>query len=120
MAQEAISSIRTVHAFWAHAKMIRVYDEFLEQAHKVGRKKSPNYAVLFSNHYFCVYSGIALAFWQGFRMYQRGEISSAGTVFTFVYACVRWFPTVVLTTTFSASSSPPRLLPHLLDRSLHS
>lgn len=84
VAQEAISSIRTVHAFWAHDKMVTAYNEYLEKAHREGNKKSPNYGVLFSTEYFCVYSGIALCFWQGFRMFQSGEIDNVGTVFTVV------------------------------------
>lgn len=84
MAQEVISSIRTVRAFSADAKMAAKYNEYLQQAHDEGKHKSPNYGVLFSTDYFCVYSGIALAFWEGFRMYQSGEISTVGTVFTVV------------------------------------
>lgn len=84
LAEEAFSSIKTIQAFWAYSKMSDQYNDFLEAAHKEGNKKSPNYAILFSTEYFCVYSGIALSFWQGFRMYQSGEIESAGTVFTVV------------------------------------
>ena len=82
MAQETISSIRTVHAFRARAKMVKKYDDFLQQAHTEGNKKSPIYGVLFSVEYFCVYSGIALCFWQGFSMFQNGEVANAGQVFT--------------------------------------
>lgn len=63
LAQETISSIRTVHAFWARRKMVAKYDVFLEKAHKEAWMKSPNYGVLFSTEYFCIYSGIALCFW---------------------------------------------------------
>ena len=84
LAQEAISSVRTVHAFWAQEKMAKAYDEYLEQAHQLGKKKCPIYGVLFSTEYFCVYSGVALCFWQGFRMFQSGEISEVGTVLTVV------------------------------------
>ena len=93
LAEEAFSSIRTIQAFWAYSKMSEQYDEFLRAAHKEGNKKSPNYSVLFSTEYFCVYSGIALSFWQGFRMYQSGEIANAGEVFT-----------VVLSVTIAATS----------------
>ncbi|KAL8838824.1 MAG: hypothetical protein Q9170_001979 [Blastenia crenularia] len=86
MAQEAISSIRTVHAFGARTKMVKKYDDFLQQAHSQGKKKSPIYGILFSTEYFCVFSGIALCFWQGFRMYQSGEVADAGQVFTVVFA----------------------------------
>ncbi len=76
IAQEAISTIRTVHAFWAQSKMIEKYDKYLKDAHTEGKKKSILYGILFSTEYFCVYSGIALAFWQGYRMYRSGEIES--------------------------------------------
>lgn len=42
------------------------------------------YAVLFSTQYFCVFSGIALAYWQGYRMYRSGEIPDVGKIFTVV------------------------------------
>lgn len=86
VAQEAISSVKTVHAFWAQDKIIQKYDDFLVAAKKEGMKKCPEYGVLFSTEWFCVLSGNALAFWQGFRMYQSGEIGSVGTVLNVVLA----------------------------------
>lgn len=86
IAQDAISSIKTVHAFWAQDKVVKKYDDYLEEAHKEGKKKSPNYGVLFSTEYFCVLAGTALAFWQGFRMYSNGEIESVGKVLNVVLA----------------------------------
>ena len=86
LAQDAISSIKTVHAFWAQEKIVEKYDEYLTAAHKEGKKKCPNYGVLFATEYFCVLAGTALAFWQGFRMYQSGEIESVGTVLNVVLA----------------------------------
>jgi ATP-binding cassette subfamily B (MDR/TAP) protein 1 len=82
VAQEAISTIRTVHAFWAQSKMIEKYDKILQQAHTEGMKKSILYGILFSTEYFCVFSGVALAFWKGYKMFASGEISDVGTVFT--------------------------------------
>ena len=86
VAQDAISSIKTVHAFWAQEKLVEKYDEHLEAAHKEAKHKSPLYGILFSTEYFCVLSGTALAFWQGFRMYLSGEIESVGTVLNVVLA----------------------------------
>ncbi|KAK6346165.1 hypothetical protein TWF730_010497 [Orbilia blumenaviensis] len=82
LAQETFSSIKAVQAFFAHDKMLKKYDEYLDTAHKTGDKKSLIYAILFSTEYFCTYSGTALAFWQGHRMYKSGEIQDVGTVFT--------------------------------------
>lgn len=84
LAQDAISSIRTVHAFSAQDKIVQKYDGFLEEAHKLGKKKNPLYGTLFSTENFLVYSATALAFWQGYRMYRSGEVDAVGTVFTVV------------------------------------
>ncbi|OAL44084.1 putative ABC transporter [Pyrenochaeta sp. DS3sAY3a] len=84
LAQDAISSIRTIHAFGAQEKIVDRYDVYLQTAHKEGNKKSVIYGVLFSGQTFLVMSGTALAFWQGFRMFQSGEIGNVGTVFTVV------------------------------------
>lgn len=86
IAQEAVSTIRTVHAFWAQSKMIAKYDKYLQQARDEGKKKSILYGILFSTEYFCVFSGIALAFWQGHRMFVSGEIPDVGKVFTVVFS----------------------------------
>ncbi|KAL4723241.1 hypothetical protein ACLX1H_009731 [Fusarium chlamydosporum] len=82
LAQEALSSVKTVHSFWAHEKLINRYDDFLLQAQKVGKKKSPNVGLVHSTQQFCTLAGMSLAFWQGFRMYASGEIDNAGTVLT--------------------------------------
>lgn len=84
LAQDAISSIRTIHAFGAQDKIVGKYDVFLEQAHKVAWKKSPVYGVMFSTQNFLMLSATSLAFWEGYRMFRSGEIASVGTVFTVV------------------------------------
>ena len=84
LSQDAISSIKTIHAFGAQKKIVNRYDEYLQAAHKQGNKKSIVYGILFSVQTFLVMSGTALAFWEGFRLYQSGEIESVGTVFTVV------------------------------------
>ncbi|KAM7217287.1 P-loop containing nucleoside triphosphate hydrolase protein [Rhypophila decipiens] len=86
LAEDVFSSIRTVHAFWAFPKLSQKYETVLDEAKTVGMKKSPNYAVMFSVEFFCIYCAYALAFWQGIRMFQRGEISEPGTVVTVVFA----------------------------------
>lgn len=88
LAEEVFSTIRTVHAFWLNPLLSRKYDKLLGDAMSVGMKKSPNYAVLFSSEFFCVYCGYGLAFWQGVRMYARGEIKESGDVFTVILAVI--------------------------------
>lgn len=84
IAHDALGSIKTIFAFGAQQKIVQLYDEDLKAAHKEGNKKSLIYGVLFSSQYFFVLSGTALAFWQGFRMFQSGQIPNVGTVFTVV------------------------------------
>ena len=82
LAEEGFSTVRTVHAFWAYQMMSKQYNELLQQAHVEGNKKSLVYCIYFGKQYFFVYSGIALAFWQGVRMLESGEVKNAGQIFT--------------------------------------
>jgi len=86
LADEVFSTIRTAHAFWAYPKLSRQYEAILDEAKVVGNKKGLNYAVLFSTEFFCVYSGYALAFWQGIRMFNSGEIDDPGRIVTVIFA----------------------------------
>ena len=82
LAEEVFSSMRTVHAFWAHPKLSADYEGYLAQAKKEGMSLSPWYGVVFSIEYFCVFSGYGLAFWQGIKMYASGEITEPGDIVT--------------------------------------
>jgi ATP-binding cassette subfamily B (MDR/TAP) protein 1 len=82
LAEEVISSMKTVHAFWASPCLSEKYLGLLKEAKKEGMKKSPNFGVLFSIEYFSIHAGYALAFWQGVRMYASGEIQNSGDVVT--------------------------------------
>jgi len=82
LAEEAFSSIATVHAFWLHPVMITRHEKLLADAERQGMKKSANWAVMFSIEFFCVFAGYGLAFWRGTRMYASGEIESPGKVVT--------------------------------------
>ncbi|KAF3479555.1 multidrug resistance protein 1 [Arthroderma uncinatum] len=88
VAEEVFSSISTVHAFWLQPVMAKRYEGFLAELESVGIKKSPNYGTLFSTEFFCVYSGYGLAFWQGVRMYARGEVDEPGDIVTVIFAVV--------------------------------
>lgn len=87
-AEDVISSMRTVHAFWARPKLVSKYDEYLQKAHTIGNKKSLIYMIMFSTEFCCIFSGFALAFWQGLRMYNSGEIDTPGTVVTVLFSVV--------------------------------
>ncbi|KAI9654359.1 MAG: hypothetical protein M1821_006675 [Bathelium mastoideum] len=88
LAEEVFSSMRNVHAFWAHPRLAGKYDDLLLQARREGRVKRPNYGVLFSTEFFCVNAGYGLAFWQGIHMYASGEIAASGSVVTVIFAVI--------------------------------
>ena len=88
LAEEVFASMRTVHSFWLHPIMTKRYASILDEAQKVGLKKSPSYMVMFSTEFFCVLSGYALAFWKGIHMYASGEISASGDVVTVIFAVI--------------------------------
>jgi ATP-binding cassette subfamily B (MDR/TAP) protein 1 len=88
LAEEVFSSMRTVHAFWLHPMLSTKYDAYLADAQKLGMKKSPIYSFMFSVEFFCTFAGYGLAFWQGIRMYARGEIQNSGDVVTVIFAVI--------------------------------
>ncbi|KAL5347219.1 hypothetical protein ACLOAV_007528 [Pseudogymnoascus australis] len=120
LVQEAISSIKTIHAFWAQEKMTEKYETFLQKAHIEGSKKSANYGIMFSVEYFCVYAGTALAFWQGHRMFQSGEIDNVGTVFTVEMAVLMAATSMSLLapqfTALSGAAAAAAELFHIMDK----
>ncbi|RYP77343.1 hypothetical protein DL771_001138 [Monosporascus sp. 5C6A] len=88
LAEGVFSSISTVHAFWLQPIMAKRYEDFLAEVERVGMRKSPNYGVLFSTEFFSVYAGYGLAFWQGVRMFARGEVDEPGDIVTVIFAVV--------------------------------
>lgn len=110
LAEEVFSTIRTVHAFWLNPLLSSRYDKLLGDAMDIGMKKSPNYAVLFSSEFFCVYCGYGLAFWQGIRMYARGEITESGRL---IILCFFFHKLILLKVMFSLLFWPLLLLQRL-------
>ena len=84
IAQDALSSMKTILAFSAQEKIVTLYDEYLQTAYNKGKKKSILFGVLFSSQTFFTISGTALAFWEGSRLYQSGEIPDVGKVITVI------------------------------------
>lgn len=82
LAEEAFSSIRTVHGFCAYPRLSKKFGAILDDARAIGDKKSPVYAVLFSVEFFVIYGAYGLAFWQGIGLFARGEITEPGIIVT--------------------------------------
>ncbi|KAL4807899.1 P-loop containing nucleoside triphosphate hydrolase protein [Aspergillus unguis] len=87
-AEGVLAGVKAVHAFQMRASLVRKFDEYLTEAHKVGRKISPLFALLFSAEYTILYLGMGLAFWQGINMLVDGEIDTAGDIFTVLLSVI--------------------------------
>ena len=74
LAESILSSVRTVHAFGLRPRLVRNFDNYLQNAQGIGNKKSALFGVLFSAEYSITYAGTALTFWQGIRMIANHEV----------------------------------------------
>lgn len=81
-AENILSSARTIHAFEMRDRVVRKFNTYLTDAHHVGIKISPHFGTLLSAEYCIIYMGYGLAFWQGIRMFSKGEIDQPGEIFT--------------------------------------
>lgn len=82
-AESILAGVRAVQAFSLRCRLVAKYkNDYLDSAYKQGMKKNLLYGILFGAEYFFVYAGIALAFWQGIMMVDRGEVSDMGIIFT--------------------------------------
>ncbi|KAH7354528.1 ABC transporter [Plectosphaerella cucumerina] len=87
-AESILASLRTVHAFDIKTRLFEHFAGYLDDALRLGGKKSPIYGVMFSTYYFVIYSGMGLAYWQGINMLARGEVDNVGTIFTVLMAVI--------------------------------
>ncbi|KAE8155110.1 ATP-binding cassette multidrug transport protein [Aspergillus avenaceus] len=88
LAEEILASMKTVHAFSAFRKLTAKYDAHQTEAKVEGLSLSLVMAILYATEFFCVYAGYGLAFWQGVRMYAKGEISDPGKIMTVIFAVI--------------------------------
>ncbi|GIZ47020.1 hypothetical protein CKM354_001012100 [Cercospora kikuchii] len=82
VAQDAFGLIKTVRAFGAEQKLLAKHNDFLDVANEAGRRKPLIYGILYSSQAFIVSCIFVLAFWQGYELYESGDIESSGPVFT--------------------------------------
>ncbi|KAL7935562.1 P-loop containing nucleoside triphosphate hydrolase protein [Trichoderma chlorosporum] len=119
-AEGVLGSARTVHAFEMRSRLVKTFDEYLNEAHKYGRQLSPWFAALFSVEYTIMYLGFGLAFWQGIHLFANGEIHSSGQVFTVLFSVT--IATISITALapysieFSRAASGAAQLFELIDR----
>ncbi|XP_061811654.1 ATP-dependent translocase ABCB1-like isoform X1 [Nerophis lumbriciformis] len=85
VAEEVLSSIRTVFAFSGQQKEIARYHKNLEDAKTVGIKKAISSNIAMGFTFLMIYLSYALAFWYGSTLILSGEYS-IGVVLTVLFA----------------------------------
>uniref|UniRef100_A0A668RJ05 ATP-binding cassette sub-family B member 5 n=1 Tax=Oreochromis aureus TaxID=47969 RepID=A0A668RJ05_OREAU len=100
VAEEVISSIRTVFAFSGQEKEIERYHKNLEDAKRMGIKKAISANISMGVTFLFIYLSYALAFWYGSTLILNGEYT-IGTVLTVFFS--------VLTGAFSLGQTSPNI-----------
>ncbi|CAG8486333.1 2351_t:CDS:2 [Paraglomus occultum] len=75
IAEEAISTIRTVVAFGSQKKLSKLYDSYLDDAKHQGIKKALVTGGAFGAIFFFIYCAYSLAFWYGSRLLMQDQLS---------------------------------------------
>ncbi|CAG8764546.1 10468_t:CDS:2, partial [Acaulospora colombiana] len=75
IAEEAISSIRTVMAFGSQKKLSQLYEVHLKDAKVEGKKKSIVNGVMMGVTFFFIYCTYALTFWYGSKSVADGSLT---------------------------------------------
>ncbi|PNS15188.1 Leptomycin B resistance protein pmd1 [Sphaceloma murrayae] len=123
LAEDIVGSIRNVQAFWMRPRLVKRYDEYLDRAHAEGNKQSVAWGFMFSIEYFCIYAGFALAFWQGIRMYNSGEIQDPGDIVAVLFSVVIAATSLTMISpffqTFAIAASAAESLFKVIDRTSH-
>ncbi|KAL4779773.1 P-loop containing nucleoside triphosphate hydrolase protein [Aspergillus varians] len=119
-AEGVLAGVKAVHAFQMRASLVKKFDEYLTEAHTVGKKISILFGLMFSAEYTIIYLGFGLAFWQGINMLARGEIDTAGDIFTVllsvVIAAINLTMLAPYSIDFSRAASAAAQLFKLIDR----
>lgn len=84
IAEDALSSIKTVVAFGAAPKFLGKYDSILQEAEKDAKKRGPFVGLMFACQYFFMFTGWAIGFYLGAYLYKRGYISDPGRILSCV------------------------------------
>ncbi|KAL5614210.1 hypothetical protein BROUX41_000049 [Berkeleyomyces rouxiae] len=88
IAEETFSTIKTVHALWAHPVMVEKLKSILTKTFEIGRKKHLVYSVMYSIEFFLILAAYGLAFWQGVHRYISGEFDDLGKIVTVIFAVI--------------------------------
>ncbi|KAK0487110.1 ste6-like protein [Armillaria novae-zelandiae] len=85
VAEEVISSVRTVHAFGVQGTLAQVYNGYLLKSHVIGISTAMWIGVCIAIILFTVYAAYALAFYFGTTLIISGDLN-AGTIVNVIFA----------------------------------
>jgi ATP-binding cassette, subfamily B (MDR/TAP), member 1 len=85
VAEEVLSSVRNATAFNTQNKLAKVYDTYLVEAERFGRKLQTTLGGMIAVMMTLVYLNYGLSFWQGSRFLVKGEMS-VSQVLTVLFA----------------------------------
>ncbi|CAH2096061.1 unnamed protein product [Euphydryas editha] len=68
VAEEVLSSIRTVYAFSGQTKEVERYDTYLAESRKINIKKGFFNGMAMGLLFFCIFCAYAMSFWFGYRL----------------------------------------------------
>jgi len=119
-AEGILASARTVQAFDLRSRLVKDFDDYLQESAKLGHKRNSILGCLFSAEYFILFARIRLCFWQAISRLARGEVKEPGDIFTRMFP--RKFILPVYLFTFSrilmsvivAASSLTAITPYLI------
>ncbi|KAK2757909.1 hypothetical protein FQN54_004315 [Arachnomyces sp. PD_36] len=80
VANEALSTIRTIVACGAEGKLNARYAKWVKLATERGLKLAPVYGGNFAPSFFAMYANFALTFWFGAKEYAAGRVSNPGEI----------------------------------------
>ncbi|XP_024123995.1 ATP-binding cassette, sub-family B (MDR/TAP), member 4 [Oryzias melastigma] len=118
VAEEVLSSIRTVFAFSGQNKEIERYHKNLEQAKKMGMKKAVSANIAMGFTFLMIYFSYALAFWYGSTLILSGEYT-IGSVLTVFFVVIIGVFTMGQTSpniqTFASARGAAHKVYHIID-----
>ncbi|KAK0459997.1 ste6-like protein [Desarmillaria tabescens] len=85
VAEEVISSVRTVHAFGVQGTLAQVYNIYLVKSHAIGMNTAMWVGLCIAIILFTVYAAYALAFYFGTTLIISGDLN-AGTIVNVIFA----------------------------------
>jgi ATP-binding cassette subfamily B (MDR/TAP) protein 1 len=83
IAEQAISSIRTVFSFVAESQLVEKYSDLLQKSAPVGAKLGFAKGAGMGIIYLVTYSTWALAFWYGSILIAKGELDGGSAIACF-------------------------------------